>query len=337
MIGITSPTLAVRYNTPSYWTAGRAAIMAAVYPDGALTSLVDVVEPEWAGISLPSGCASITRYTVTEPGGRSGGSGAYVHRLNPTAAALEKCVIFCAGHVTAWNVEYCSSTDGNIIPALLAAGYHVLAVDLPNFGLQPLQAVVINGSLRTMGGKNLYHQPDQLAGPWSGPSLVRLYTDHIIRAMNQITEDLGISIFGLLGHSGGASTAAMVACTDVRPSVVHFIQSTGYVTTPASGVQYEYETWSGNDVQTAVHGNANEQKAFAMAVPGRRTVQHFADADEFSGDQHLLWQQWVEQLTTWIGNAAAGTNVAGYRKTTGAHNIDATQTAWIVAHLQAHL
>lgn len=324
-----------RFASSATWASGLSDALAAIYPSGVLASLADVVENEWAGVTPPSGCASITRHTISEPGGRAGGSVVYSHVLLPDAVARGQCVVVLPGH-SPWLDDYCSANQGNLIPLLLAAGYHVLAVDMPNYGLQPLQAVVINGTLSTMGSKNSQHAPSAFGvGPYTGPALVRLYTDHIIRSMNQVTDDLGITDFALVGHSGGGATASLLAPIESRFSVVHLLQG-GTNSDAITGVWTEWELYDRNELNTALRGGYKIAAAFSAAFPGRLTVLHSADADEYFLDQHIAWATWTENMRMWFGLAGIAALTEYHRKTTGTHNIDATQAAYVVNHLLAN-
>ena len=321
-------------TTAAYLNARLTAALAAVYPGGALTSLVDTVEPAWAGVAAPSGCASITRYTVTNPGGRSGGTAIYAHLLNPSAAALGKCVVWNAGHVGWWDT-YCTSTEANVIPQLLAAGYHVLAVDMPNYGLQPQQAVVLNGSLVTMPSHASGHIPGTVPPPWDTPSLVRLYTDHIVRGMNQITHDLGITTFALIGHSGGGCAATLLAPLESRFKIVHLLQGSPYATEPSHDSS-DYESYGLNDCWYGLVAMTYQGAATYSAMgTGRLLVLH--DDGYFVGDQSALWMAWQDRSNIWYAMSGVGGNVTFRQKLSVTHSIDQPQVDFILAHLGTYL
>lgn len=317
------------------WAAKQAAMMAAVYPGGKPTSGVDVVEPGWTGLSpLPPECASITRYTVTEPGGRNGGTVAYCHLMAPSAIPNGKFVAHLAGH-GATSLHYLLRDGSSVILRALAAGFHVLAVDLPNYGWQPQpQVVVINGTTLTQT-PSTWHAPNGMDPPYDSPSLVRLYTDHIIRSMNQVDADYAPSSWSAVGHSGGGDTLTLLAALESRFRVVHFCQANGYVEQYPIGGSFNYESWGLNDIYAVVRGSYKDVAVACSAFPGRTAVLHSADADEYGGDQSPLWLSWIGEVQPWL-RSIPGASIS-YRHWDSGHNFQSPQAAWIVAHLVANL
>jgi pimeloyl-ACP methyl ester carboxylesterase len=334
-----------RFREASYWATGKAAIMAAVYPDGLPTTAVDTVADDWTGVDpLPAGCKSITNYTVTEPGGRADGSSANAQLLHPEATPLDECVVFSAGHAD-WTVAYAGAMESHVVEVLLDAGFPVLIFDMPNYGLQPEQKVLINGAIRIRSGKNSYHLPADTPAPWDGPSMVRLYTDHVIRAMNTVTRDLGITRFAFVGHSGGGATGSLLCPLEPRFRVVHLMSGGAFTWGPTYSYVIDYETWSGNDVCLAVGGGATYKELclFSAAFDGRVTVVHVCAEDPYFGPGTAGHKEYLDATRGWIEGNFPGAKISYYEKTDHTsgvdpyHSITTSQAAYVVQHLLANM
>jgi pimeloyl-ACP methyl ester carboxylesterase len=340
VIALAPETIVDPRNTgEAYWSAKRAAMLASVYPSGLPAALPDVTTTNWAGHGKPTECASITRYETTSPGGRSGGTSAYVHRLNPVAAPVAKCLVFHTGHGThdasGWWQNFCASDGSSIIRLMLAEGWTVLAVDLPNYGDQPTpQIAVVNGATVTQTSY-LFHAPRLSTWPIDAPTPTRLYTDHVIAAMNAVAVETPSTRFALAGHSGGGNVAALLAGLDSRYVQVHHLQSHDYTTEP-SGQYTDWEGYSSSELGLAASRRSItalrlDLMAATACFPGRTSYVHFADNDGDYGDHHAEWIEWIAQMRPWAKNV--GAELIGYRKTTGVHDIDATQASYVRARL----
>lgn len=361
MFPVVSPYIAdARNNNPDFWAAKRMAVLAAVYPDGALTGFPDVIEENWGATAVPGvidtefgdieipGLASITRYTLTNSGGRSGGTPSYCHFLIPMATPVNKCLLFHAGHGTAesawhgWSgTAYIGDISYSFILRMLARGWHVLAVDLPNYGLQPKpQTAVVNGSLSTQ--TNYYHHvPRGIAGPYDAPSITRLYTDHTILAMNQIDADHPGIKWALAGHSGGAAVGAILSALDSRFLAFHSVQSSAANPNSSYGTSDCWEGYAETDIGIAAHfgkvNNLPDIVRVGSSFPSRKTVMHVADADY--GDlgypeEERKFHEWVTNTGCWWQDV--GSSMIYYHKTEGDHWPDEAQAAYIEAHLVAN-
>lgn len=339
-----NPVLYDARMSASYWTGKRAAALAAIYPSGVPATYPDTTTPNWdqtpMWVKPLAGLASVTRYTVTNAGGRSGGTPIYAHLLLPSAPFAGRCLVFHAGHGDdtqlhgGWSsLDYVASDGSSVILRMLARGWLVLAVDLPNYGLQPLpQAAVINGALVAQN-EWFFHTPRLSAEPFDAPSITRLYTDHVIIAMNRVSADYPGIGFDLLGHSGGGAAMAMLATVESRFRQVHLCQG-GRMWYVESGEPFDWEGYTANDVMTATQNGAgggyHDEVAVGATFPNRLTVVHAADADEYYGDDHSAWFDWITSVAPWIVGATNATSTLYFhRKLTGAHAIDAPQAAWI--------
>ena len=346
---VASPIIGSRLNNnAAWWLALRAACKASVYTAGAVIATEADTTAEWE-YDLPTGCDSITRYVTNEPGGRSGGSVAYADFCFPLATPVNKCLVFLGGHIqaTTWDAFYCNADGSSIILRMLAAGWHVLAVDEPGYGRQPHpQIVVLNGTPRTVndGGGHPYF--DGFGD--GGPNPNRIFTDHIIRAMTSITADIGITRFSLVGHSGGAMCTAILAACEDRFRVVHWLQGGNWA---GAGSDTDIEGWYGNTMMTPACGGDSTPRlglgtpaliAPSAAVANRITVVSYAPSDEYFGGSLATWQAWQAQVGAWL-DSSLGAKLSLYVKTgqevgdiTPYHTPDPTQAAMVAASLIAN-
>lgn len=336
---IVSPSVRQQFATAAYWTNARSRVMSAIYPAGLPSSLpVVVVETDFAP---PSGAAGVWRGTIADAGGRAGGSEIRVWIASPTVAPLGKCVVFGAGHLAAgWDISYTNPDPGQagIISAILAAGYHVLVADLPNYGRQIQQKAVVNGTLYSTTSAQYYHLPliggvdNYIPTPWNSPSLVRLYTDHFSIGMNWVEQNLGISQFALVSHSGGAAATVMLAGLEPRFRVVHLLQG-GTPSSSISGSLTDYETFMANDFYTALQGTYGLATCLSGAYPGRVTVVHSALQDQFLGGQGAEWDAFADNARFWLGQIAASYSHQSWNTN---HSISPAQRDFVVEHLRAN-
>jgi len=282
---------------------------------------------------MPTGCASITKLSFNSPGGRSGGTPATAHVCVPTAAPIRKALVFLGGHsVTGWNVFYCNADGSSVILRMLARGWHVICVDMPNYGIQDTQRVVVNGTPATMAQHHTWHIPYGLTPPFDGPPMLRLFLDHIIQTTTWALSNVCNTVC-LAGVSGGGATANLLGAIDDRFRVVELMQF-GNPTIGAGSVG-DQESWTANDLMVAATNKTLAELAvITAAVTGRRTVLQTADSDEYLGDIHLNWESvvanWAPQILAEFGGVLTSYHRAG------AHSIDATQAAWIESDLVAH-
>lgn len=322
-------------DTRAYWRSARERACYAVWGQNTPPSfLPDTIELNWDAGYIPTGASHMHRYTITNPGGRTGGSVAYGHLLTPTIAPVGKLLVWLAGHsTTGWSNYYGQDDGTSILTRMLARGWHVLGFDLPNYGYNPTQAVVINGSLVTQT-KNTNHAPKGSTAPFDGPPIIRLTLDPIIACFNRVTTDFTFTTIALAGQSGGGSTATLVASVMDRPNIVHYIQfgQPSITTDDAS----EWEQTSINELRAAAtNGTIGDTALLGASAANRITVMHAADADEYVGDKHLAWEAITARWAPMIAREFNG-SLSFYRKTTGAHGIDATQAAWIETHLATY-
>lgn len=331
-----------RHSNPTYWAAKREACLAAVYPT---TPALEVTKEMWTHARLADVPLSASwRYVCAEPGGRSGGSVAYVHRLDPiTPAASPRCLVFHAGHgyndpvYGGWSGSLYMGDDGSsVVRRMLSRGWYVLAVDLPNYGLQPLpQSAIINGALVTQTAWSS-HAPKGSVAPFGGPSITRLYTDHVLAAMDAMAAELPGMRFALVGHSGGGAAAQLLAGVDDRFVQVHLLQS--MTASPSYvGSADEWEYYVGSDIRAAAQyvpgqGGSHDLTEVAATVPGRTVYVHAGDADEYEGDQHVYWSEFCANRNAWVSTASAGSSLRFVRWSSG-HNPTAPQAAFVEAEL----
>jgi hypothetical protein len=330
---------------PLYWAQRRKKVRDHVYPSGLPTSLVDSTATNPFSPSLLPGCSHVRRYVVDEPGGRSGGSPLYADLCAPTVPAVGKCLVFMAGHIQTlegnpmpWRDAYALNDGTSPILRMLARGWHVLAMDMPGLGDQPVdQVVVIGGSPVSIGQTHGY------SGGFSdgGPNPNRIFLDHAIRGMNQVTESFGITDFAIGGHSGGADTAAMLGMVEDRFKVVHLMSGGWYSETLPDA---HIEGWNANPtIYYASLGTAAAVQwmfTVAAALTGRVTVAHSSPTDtqyNYLGDggarEFAYWQEWTPRVQQYLGSWAS---VALYQKA-GGHDPDAAQAAFIESHLLTNM
>ena len=270
---------------------------------------------------------------MNSPGGRSGAtaSPAYADLAIPTAAAVGKCMVFLGGHGSGeseawWKTTYCASDGSSIIRRMLARGWHVLCVDMPDYGVQPQPQIVYSAGSPVSYTAENSHAYSALFSD-GGPNPNRLFLDHIRLAMNQIASSFALS-FSLVGHSGGANVAAMLACVDARFRVVHLLQAGSF---NGAGSSSDVEAWSGNNAIIAAGGYISNAALVGAAFSGRATIIHTSPNDEYFGGDYPLWQAWQPSAVAALPFAALSLALR-----TGTHAIDATQAVFVENHLLAN-
>ena len=333
-------------SLPGQMALRRQATRAALYSGGVLpTALPDAVEVNWSGVTLPPGCASITRLRMDNPGGRIGTS-LYAHLFNPYAP-VGRCLDFSCGHA-GWNDFYIQQDGSSIALRMLTHGWHVLIVDMPNYGMQPNQFTTVNGVTQTRP-LNSYYVPYGVAPPFDGPPIMRLFLDYFVVSTNWILSNVCDHVY-LAGVSGGGQIAMQLATIDDRFKIVHIMQ--GFLPSSATGF-YDAGPYNDPDILGACDNDilliagygyarpgttvpGEDSVLCSACVPGRITVVHAADADEYNGDKHLQWANFISVMGGWPAANYQGASLSFYRKTTGTHSIDSTQAAWVEAHLLAN-
>lgn len=366
MQALVSPVINGVCNTEEYWSVKRAAVLASVYPSGKPTGQPDGVEAGWGSANKPEEADSITRLTVSSPGGREGGSVIYADVCHPKATPINGCMLFMAGHCSGskgWYdpdpaIGYVGTYAISPIRRALSAGITVVAFNLSNYGDNPTQSAVISGSLRTMNSHAMVHLPGgqyctpQVTLPADGPSLTRLWTDHPIIAMNWVELELEITKFALVGHSGGGGAVALLGPLEERFSVIHLLQG-GWAYPDwvnwDNNQSHDWEAWNGSDLARACEGKpyagCKDQVAVMASFPGRKTVVHVGTEDEgwdpswttLYGDKVALWRDAIWERSLWISRATAGASTLELYEKPGPHAISSAQAEWVVAHIAAYL
>ena len=149
MVATGSPVIGNPLNgKSSYWLALRTAVKASVYPSGVIATAAD--SSSTVPVVMSDGTVNVTQYVTTQPGGRAGGTALYCHLWAPTVAAVGKCLVWLGGHIQTqkWYTDggYCNPDGASIIRRMHARGWHVLAVDMPSYGMQPIPATVVLNS-----------------------------------------------------------------------------------------------------------------------------------------------------------------------------------------------
>ena len=335
-------------DSPIYWAFRRAQLLASIYPSGALATLPDS-STTTVTYTLPPGCDHVKRHIIADPGGRGGATetAAYADLAVPTAAPVNKCMIFLGGHgvgeLESWWQQtpapsaYCNSDGSSIILRMLADGWHVLCVDLPNYGIQPQPQIVYSAGSPVSYTHETSHPYSALFSD-GGPSPNRLFLDHIVRAMNQITVTYGISHFGLVGHSGGANVAAMLAAVDSRFSAVHLLAPGTFNGANSSS---DIEGWAGNPAIVAAGGHIVDMVRVAAAVPRRKTVVHLSASDPYFSADYPLWAAWAPTALSYFSGPAMGGCLSFQPNTSNEagdyHAPNPTQAAFVEAHLLANV
>ena len=311
MVPLVSPWQKTRWNADAVgWAAMRAILLGYAYPAGFPTTLVDTIEtaqttfttsipttPSLDGITI-----NVDRYTIAAPGGRSGGTPLYAWLVPPIVPAVGKLFVWLAGHIThssSWKISY-----GGTISRALALGYHVLAIDMPDHGLQPNpQQIVIAGTLTTVVGHN-YAALDSDGGP---PS-VRMFADNIIRATNQAIHDLAPTDLFLGGHSGGGWSAYLIGALDGRFSHVYPAQGGVPIctqTTPTFPATDWEQDWI-SPLYAIAGGDVGWLLSLAASWPGRRLYCGSADPDsEFPTCSYAQLTEYHERLNELLGRTTS--------------------------------
>jgi len=219
-----------RWNqSPAQWASMRAAFINVIYPHGLPTGGVDVIQQNFnyagVGIALPANCTHMTRYTITSPGMRPGGDPQYTYLLYPTSPN-NKLIVWLTGH-DGW-VDYAGPAEGNVIQAMLGAGYYVLVCQQMSFDYPtgPVGThIVVGGSWTYSAGSwsntggTLTHFTEHEAWPLAsdgGPDGILQFIHHIMLSANQAVTEVSPIKCILAGHSGGGVDGNIVAAIDSR-------------------------------------------------------------------------------------------------------------------------
>lgn len=317
-----------------------------VYPSGTIATAPDTVTANFTLThgSKPTEAASITRCSCSSPGGRVGDA-LVADILAPTATAVGKCLVFFSGHNQAaegWAGSlYCGTDGSSVIRRVLASGWHVLASDMPAYGQQGSPFHVTLGGVLTAVP---YLHPFSAGIGDGGPSVTRIFHDHVFRAMSYAQSSLGLTKFALLGHSGGSCTAATAAALDDRFAAVHLC---GVAHWWPTGSATECEAYPGIPDIAALGATMHDLYLAAAAAPGRKTVYHVSPTDEYNPGQFEPWSNEIPYLSEWVGSAfGASAQIRSkdtqrispdYEGETPYHDIDTAQAEWIANHLIENL
>lgn len=315
-----SPRWKDRWNlTPAQWAADRAQYTSLLYPYGLPTSGVDLVEPGFLGFPLPTGCASITRYTINAPGQRPGGSVQHTYLFYPTAAPRGELVVWMCGH--SGISVYLTPDEGSTIQALLAVGYHVLACDMASFDwlLGPVGCHVViggtwsysAGAWHNVGGTlTAFAEHELNFGDDGGPLAMLQFIHHVLLSTTTAVATLSPGRTLLAGHSGGGVCGHIVAAIDTRFTIFcsncpglpynQYYSAGGYTdwetllfTEPYANPPYMFDIWGA--------------LRLAASLPGRRTDVVSALHDEYWFFRDL--SQWYEDVETIANQTASVDNV----------------------------
>jgi len=288
----------------------RAQYIALMYPNGLPTNGVDSSVVGYSGRTLPTGCASITQYTIASPGQRSGGDPQHTYLMYPAGTPRNELVVFMCGH--SGISVYCTADEGNTIPSLLAAGYHVLACDTAAFdwALGPIGSHVVVGGTWTYSAGSWHNSGGTLThftehefnfGADGGPLAMLQFVHHVIVSTTTAIATLSPGRVLLAGHSGGGVCGHVVAALDTRFSVfcsncpaLPYNQYRNYgnpadwevylVTEPYVNAPYMIDIWG------ALH--------LAASVQGRRTDVVSALNDEYwTIRDSALWHSDADTLS----------------------------------------
>jgi pimeloyl-ACP methyl ester carboxylesterase len=205
------------------WAAYQAAIISAVYPSGVIATGADTVEDPFTLANTPAEASKVIRYTVADPGGRSGGSPLYTWRLPPVAARTGELLIFNCGHLAdAWTSSYYCAADGtSIIRRALAAGMDVLVTNPPAYGLQPDPQVI---NIVDAGPTEVSGHAYSAVMSDGGPNFLRIFSDVVIRSLTTAIAALHPTKIYMVGHSGGGWLSALLGVLDSRLDVTACLQ-----------------------------------------------------------------------------------------------------------------
>ena len=290
-------------NSAAYWAIRRNRVKLSIYPDGPLTTQPDSVAT--CGFTLPTGVGHGQRLTIASSGGRDvRGSSSHVDVWYPDVAPVGKCFVMMTGHLAGalpWydSTAYCTTDGSSMILRLLADGWHVLVADMPAYGTMPYPEVVYSA------GSPLSYTQHNCWALFSdgGPSPNRLFLDQIIRGMNWVTATLGITKFGLMGHSGGAQTSAMMAAIDDRFSCFFMLGGGPF---QGAGTIDDVEAYYLNPTIQASGSWVSAMAMVGAAVFGRHTVYSYSAGDEFRPLDFPLWQAEAVTVNSYLaGNGFA--------------------------------
>lgn len=291
----------------------RTQFLALCYPNGLPTNGVDAVEPGYSGLTLPTGCASMSRYTITSPGQRPGGDPQYTYLLYPTAVARNELVVWLAGHV-GWS-GYNIVDEGYTIPSLLAAGYHALVCDMPGFAYatNPVGSHIVKGGTWSYSagtwsctGGTLTEYPNISAHGYDfdsdgGPLAALQYFHHAYVSTTTAVASLNPGRTLLAGHSGGGAAACYLGAIDSR-FTVNCINVPGapYSQTHSLQSPVDYESYLLSAVYTKTPCAIDLWGVMRIAAswPGRTTDLVSSLNDEYWPPSDLTrWYEDAEAIT----------------------------------------
>jgi hypothetical protein len=345
---ITSPRWVSRWSlSAAGWAAVRDQFAAQLYPHGLPTSGADTVEANYDGLDLPTGCASMTRYTIESPGQRPGGDPQYTYLLYPSATPRGELLVWLAGHV-GWS-GYLLADEGYTLQAVLAAGYHVLVCDMPGFAYQsnPVVNHVVTGGTWSYAdgawscaGGTLTEYAVNAAHSFAfdsdgGPLAMLQYVHHVICSTTSAVAECSPSRTALAGHSGGGVAACYVGAIDSRfDTICVNVPGLPYAQTRSVGSPIDYEVYWVGEAWRGLVRDTWDALRLAAAVPGRRLDLVSATNDEYWTISDLpRWYEDVEALADHVLPCGSDVSCLLDPQPYPGHNMHETRIARMLAIL----
>ena len=338
------------------WQAHRASLLAIVYPNGLVSTGVDLVELNFdyvaAGIAPIAECAHMSRYTNTLPGARAG-TLQHQYLLYPHAP-IGVAMVWCCGH-TGWS-NYRDADESFTVQAFLNQGWHVLVVPMPDFDYltnpQPVQNILTGGAWTNVAGVwsnvggalvDYYEHNYGALDSDGGPSANRMFTDQITRAANQMRTEVSPSTVILAGHSGGGGSGNIAAAVDDR-YVAWYCCNPGepYNISLVPSNPVDWESYVVNPIYTQAPTAYDIWGMLAVsgAVPGRRSAVVSTTGDEYfslTPAQAQLWLTDTQSIGAFIATTGASWT---YRLETGGlndHRMTAARLTWMIGDINTHV
>ena len=357
-INLTSPIQNNRFLiSADQWTINRAELFNIVYPNGPLTTGVDIVQLNYdyvaAGIANIPECAQMSYYTINNPGGRGGGGTPQYQYLLYPHNPIGVLMVWLCGH-TGW-LNYRTDDEAFTIQRFLDEGWHVLVIPMPAFNYQtnpnPHQYILTGGAWANIGGtwNNIggtlvdYYEHSYSGLLDGGPNPNRMFGDQFRRATNQAISEINSSALLLGGHSGGGSSGNIAAALDDRYQCWYACcPGTPYNISLVPTNSIDWESYLLNDIYTNPPTAYDEWGLLtvASAINGRRSAVVSAVTDEYfplTPNNIPIWLADTEQIGALIETTGATWT---YRLEYGGiaqHRMTTSRLDWIINDINTNV
>lgn len=279
------------------------------------------------------------RYTFGNLAGRGGT--AYAYLFYPTAAAVGALIVSHQGHKESYDGDNVGDGGRTLenTQFWLAAGYHVLSIDMPvtaSPGRQPNPlTLTVNGAATSMTSHGSFNVLDTATD--NGTTSLAPFLEPVIRGINQALTDLPSYPVYMLGLSGGGWSTEFAAALDTRIRNRYCVfGSCPWEILPAVNNSDPNDWENYNQNPAYLRGGWHGVRYALGGDHGRRAISIWSDGDpDFNVTGHHTELDNFKTSVLGLLNGA-GTYDIHYDTVALAHQYTDQTLNWILADIQAH-